>query len=83
MRATSGRDLLRPFTHWVAWPGARQSLCFRGGTKTPVPKIYAMRAIVAGRSVTQNLNAGWELRCGDDGSKRSRGTLPSPSKPSC
>jgi hypothetical protein len=62
---------------------ALETQCFEGGTKTPVLENYAMGAIVGRRGGLENVSAGWELRCGDDGSNRSRGTLPSPSKPTC
>jgi len=33
--------------------------------------------------MSEHVIAGWELRCGDDGSEWSRSTLTNPSKPSC
>src|SRR5579863_8420356 len=41
----------------------------------------AIRASGSSSRFTHDDNAGWGLRCGDDGSERSRGTLPNPSSP--
>ena len=59
----------------------RSSEAVKAGTTTRVLEIYPGRAIAGYRFSRNNHLAGWGLRCGDDGSKWSRGTSPSPPKP--
>jgi len=49
--------------------------------KPGYPKFIPVEPLLAAALGRNNELAGWELRCGDDGSEWSRGKLPSPPKP--
>jgi hypothetical protein len=49
--------------------------------KPGYPKFIPAEPLSAAALGRNNHLAGWGLRCGDDGSVRSRGKLPSPPKP--
>jgi hypothetical protein len=62
----------------LAGTGPARPKPVKAGTTTRVLEIYPCCAIAGYRFLRNNQLAGWGLRCGDDGSKWSRGTSPSP-----